>query len=462
MATTSSLGVGSGLDLSTLLTNLMTAEQQPLVLNQQQQASYQSKISAYGSITSKLSTLQSAANALKSSLNLEAYAAASSDATIASATSTVGAAPGTYGIHINNLAKAHTLNSTAVADSSTVIGTGTMRIGVGASTFDVTIGATNNTLAGIRDAINTASNNTGVNATIITDVNGARLALTSKDTGTTHAISVAVSETGSTDFTTAGGDAANLDNTGLSQLAYVTGAATNLAEAQPALNASLTINGISVTSASNTITSAISGVTLNLAKAGDANITVTRDTAAITKLATSFVSAFNDVQSTTRSLSNYDASTKTKNTLTGDSTARNLLSTVNRSLQTVPTSVTGTYQSLSALGITQNKDGSLTLDATKLNTAISTDFSSVKSVFAGYGTAVSSAVDSLTNTSGLVTSRVNGLNASIKLLGKQADGIQIRLTAVEARYRKQFTSLDSMVAQMNSTSTYLSQQLAKL
>lgn len=462
MATTSSLGVGSGLDLSSLLTNLMTAEQQPLMINKQQQASYQSKISAYGTISSKLSALQTAANALKSSLNLEAYAATSSDTTIASATSSVGAAPGTYGIHIDNLAKAHTLNSAAVASSSTVIGTGTMRIGVGGSTFDVAIGATNNTLAGIRDAINTASDNTGVNATIITDVNGARLALTSKETGTTHTISVAVQETGSSDFTTAGGDAANLDNSGLSSQAYVSGAATNLTQAQGALDASLTINGISVTSASNTLTSAISGVTLNLAKAGDTTITVARDTAALTKLVTTFVSAFNDVQSTTRSLSSYDATAKSGNTLNGESTARTVLSTVNRSLQTVPTTVTGIYQSLTALGISQAKDGSLSVDSSKLTTAINTDFTSVKSVLTGYGTAVSTAADGLTNTTGTVTTRVNGLNSSIKLLGQQADRISVRLTAVEARYRKQFTSLDSLVSQMNSTASYLSQQLAKL
>lgn len=458
----SSLGVGSGLDLSSLLTNLMQAEQQPLILNQQRQASYQAKISAYGSITSKLSALQTAANALKSPLNQEVYSAASSDATVASTTTSVGAASGTYAVHVDSLAKAHTLNSGAVADSSTVIGTGIMRIGVGASTFDVTIDSSNNTLAGIRDAINTASDNTGVNATIITDVSGARLALTSKETGSTHTISVAVSETGSADFTSAGGDAANLDNTGLSQLAYVTGAATNLAVGQPAADASLTINGIQINSASNTLDSAIAGVTLSLSKAGDTTITVSRDLTSITKLVTNFVNAFNDVQSTTRSLTNYDASTKKGNTLNGEGTARSLLTNLTRALQTVPSTVTGSYDTLSSLGISLSKEGTLSVDSTKLEAAISTDFASVKSVFSGYGQAFSSAVDDLTGTYGAVTTRVNGLNSSIKLLGTQADQINLRLTAVEARYRRQFTALDTLVSQMNTTSNYLAQQLAKL
>ena len=462
-STVSSLGVGSGLDLNSLLQKLMTVEQQPLELNKQRQAGVQAKISAYGSISSKLSTLQSAANALKSSLSQEAYAATSSDATIATATTSVGAATGSYAVHIANLAAAHTLNSKAFAATSTVVGTGTLRIGVGASTFDVSIGATNNTLAGIRDAINTASNNTGVNATIITDTLGSRLALTSKNTGAANTISVAVQETGTADFTQAGGDAANLDNaSGLSQLAYVTGAATNLTQAQSAADASLTINGIPVSSASNTLTTAISGVSLTLTKAGDTTIAVNRDQAALTKLDTNFTAAYNDLQSTVRNLTNYDASAKKGNVLNGEGTARALLGTLSRALNTVPATVTGTYDTLSDLGISVAKDGSLAVDTTKLQTAISTDFTSVKSVFTGYGTAISSAIDGLTGTTGALTGRINGLNASIKLPGKQADSINLRLTAVAARYRKQFTSLDTLVAQMQNVGTYLSQQLSRL
>lgn len=179
-------------------------------------------------------------------------------------------------------------------------------------------------------------------------------------------------------------------------------------------------------------------------------------------MVTTFVSAFNDVQTTTRSLTNYDASTKTGNTLNGESTARSLLTSLTRALQNVPSTVTGSYDTLSDLGISLSKDGTLSVDSTKLQTAINTDFPSVKSLFSGYGQAFSSAVDDLTGTYGAVTTRVNGLNSSIKLLGTQADQISLRLTAVEARYRKQFTALDTLVSQMNTTSNYLAQQLAKL
>ena len=163
-----------------------------------------------------------------------------------------------------------------------------MRISVGSSSFDVAIDSSNNTLNGIRDAINASSSNTGVSATVVQDSSGARLALTSKNTGAANAISVAVSETGTTGFTSATGDPANSDNTGLSSLAYVSGAATNLTQAQAAADASLTINGIAITSASNAVSTAVTGLTINLNKAGDTTVAVGRDTTAITKLATAF------------------------------------------------------------------------------------------------------------------------------------------------------------------------------
>lgn len=462
MATTSSLGVGSGLDLNGLLTKLMQAEQQPLTLMSRQNDSYKTKISAYGTVSSKLSSLQTAANSMKSTLNLDAFKASSSAVDVATATATTGASNGSYNIHVASLAAAHTLNSTAFAATSTVVGTGTLRIGVGGSTFDVAIDSSKETLSGIRDAINGASTNTGVNATIITDVNGSRLALTSKETGTTHAISVAVQETGTADFTVLGGDPLNLDNTGLSKLAFVTGAATNLLEPQPATDTSVTINGITVNSASNTLDSAISGVSLKLLKAGDTTVTVGRDFDAISKLVSNFVTAYNDAQTTVRGMSSYDAETKTGGVLNGEGTARGIPQTLARALYTEPLTVTGAYSTLSELGITQAKDGTLSVNTTKLQTAITTDFTSVKSVLNGYGTAISNVVTDLTGTKGPLTSRVNGLNSNIKLLGERAERISQRLTQVEARYRKQFTGLDTMISQMNATSTYLAQQLAKL
>ncbi len=458
----SSLGVGSGLDLTTLLSNLVAAEKQPITLVQQQQSSYKTKISAYGTISSKLSSLQTAANALKSPLNLDTAKASSSDTSIATASTSVGATPGTYSLHVAALAKAHTLNSSAFSDATSAIGTGTMRITVGSSSFDITLDSTNNSLNGIRDAINTSSSNTGVQATVIQDVSGYRLALTSKETGTTNSISVAVSETGTADFTTSGGDALNLDNTGLSKLAYVSGAATNLTEAQAASNASLTINGISVNSASNSVTTAISGVTLNLLKTGDSTVTVDRDIDGITKLITNYVNAFNDFQTTTRNASSYDSASKTGQVLNGESATRSILSTITRSIQQTPSTVTGTYNSLASIGITLNKDGTLAVDSSKLQKAISNDFTSVKSVLAGYASATASAATDLTSTTGTLTNRVNGLNASVKLLGDRIDQMNLRLAAFEKRYRAQFVALDTTVSQMNSLSSYLSQQLAKL
>ena len=477
-STVSSLGVGSGLDLSSLLTKLMQAERTPLNLLNSQNTSYKAKISAYGSISSKLSTLQTAASSLKSPLNLEGYKATSTDTTVLSATTSSGAAPGTYNVHIGSLASAHTLVSAGLANATSAIdgnaseNEGKLRIGVAGSTFDVSITSSNNSLNGIRDAINGASNNTGVTAAVVTDATGARLTLTSKNTGSANTITLAVDEGNTGSFTGDAGIAdANSDTTGLSKLAFITynavpgpGTTTvnNLTKVQDAANASLTVNSIPISSASNTVSGAIYGVTLNLAKAGDATLSVTRDTDAISKLVSNFVSAYNDVQSTTRGLSNYDSENKTGNLLTGDGTARTLLSSLAKTLQTVPTSVSGAYKTLSDLGISVNKDGSLSTNSAKLQTAITTDFTSVKSVLMGYGTAVSATVDGMTSSKGLVTSRVTGLNSSINMLGERAEKMSLRLASIEARYRRQFTALDTMVSQMNQTSNYLTQQLAKL
>lgn len=465
MATVSSLGVGSGLDLSSLLTKLVSAEQQPITLLQKQQSASQTKISDYGTIKSKLSALITAAQALSTSSNLEAYTATLTDSSVATATTASGVSPGNYNVHVNNVATAQTLTSVAFSNSSTAVGTGTLRIGVGSSTFDVAIDSTNNTLAGIRDAINGASNNTGVQATIVQDSSGARLALTSKNTGAANTISVAVSETGTTGFTSSGGDPANADATGLSSLAYTTwsgGGATNLSQAQAAADASLTINGISISSASNAVSGAISGLTINLNKAGDTSISVGRDSTAITKQVSAFVSAFNDFQTTTRNLTSYNASTKVAGDLNGDSAATSLLNAVTRITQTPPSSVSGAYKTLADIGISLQKNGTLSVDSTKLQTAISTDFNSLKSVLTGYGTTATTVVTNLTGTSGTLTNRLNGLNASVKLMQNQIDAMNLRISAFQTRMQKQFVSLDSTVSSMNSLSSYLTQQLAKL
>ncbi len=466
MATVSSLGVGSGLDLNGLLTKLMQIEQQPVTLLKQQQSSYTAKISAFGTISSKLSALQTAANAIKTSSSLELYQATSSDSKIATGKASTGIAAGTYNIRVTNLAQAHTLVSSGVSSATGAIdtseNTGTLRIGVAGSTFDVAITAGNNSLNGIRDAINSAGSNTGVLASVVTDTSGSRLVLTAKNTGAANTVTVAVDETGGGLFTgDPGAPAQNANATGLSKLAFI-GATSNLGQTQAARDAALTINSVPISSASNTVSGAVTGLTVTLAGTGDVAITASRDGDSITKLINTMVSAFNDTQSTIRSLSAYDSSSKTSNTLTGDSAARGLIGSLNKAIQTVPSTVTGSFRTLADLGISLSKEGSLSVDSTKLQAAMAKDFDSVKSVVSGYATAIAATTNDATSTSGVITSRVNGLNSSVKLLAERAEALQRRLVAVEARYRRQFTALDSLVSQMNQTGSYLAQQLAKL
>lgn len=469
----SSLGVGSGLDLSGLLASLMQAEQQPLLALQRKEASFQARISALGSLKGTLSTLQTAAQGFIPGTGQTAFSKYSTfstslaDTSIATASATTGAVAGTYSLEVNALAQSHRLTS---PDSTDVTGSaaltdgltagGTLKIELGslaAGTFtadgarelNVTVAA-GATLAEVRDAINAAASDGRISATIVNGSNGQQLVLTSNKTGLANVMKL--SGIAGLDFDPTGAGTGTL-----SQDAAKGG--------QPPSDAAFTLNGIAATSSSNTVSSVLDGVTLTLLKTNigtPTTLTVSRDsTTALTSAINGFVKAYNDAAKAMKDLGFYDAGTKKAGALQGDSALRSAQNQVRGLLQTV-VGGSSALKTLSDIGVSLQKDGTLKLDSTKLKAATDADYAGVTNLVASIGTAFKDGLEALVGSSGNITAATDSSNRLIKDLVKRQEALAARLTQVEERYRKQFSSLDTLIAGMNQTSSWLTQQLASL
>jgi flagellar hook-associated protein 2 len=451
MAGLSSPGIGSGLDIKSIVNQLMAVEQQPLTALATKEASFQAKISAYGSLKGALSTLQTAVKTLTRADAFTGRSAGVSDATVLSATAADSAADGTYSISVDRLAKFHTVRSNGnYAATTETFNTGTLSLSVGGSAVDIEIDETNNTLAGIRQAIN--DSDAGVTAAIIDDGSYQRLVLTSTKLGSDGSIGVTVTDSGS------GGDnaLAGLDS-------------ASLVEVQAADDAQVTINNLTITRSSNTISDVIEGLTLNLSKTGTTSVTVAQNTGKATAAVDAFVKAYNDVVKQIKAATAYDVANKKASTLTGDSTARSIQSQLSSLVQSSVGGIAGGLARLSDVGISVQKDGTLAFTTSKLTNALGDPTKDVGSLFTqttasntGIAVRFDDWLNNVVGSKGSIASRLNGIDASIKEIGRQRETLAVRLQAVEKRYRAQFTALDSLVASMNQTSQYLSQQLANL
>lgn len=468
MATITSLGAGSGLDLNSLLTNLMQAEQQPLVALQQREASFQSRISALGTLQGVLSSLQTAAGSMVPAIGTTAVAkyttfnASVADTTIASASASTGAVAGSYTLEVSSLAQSQRMVTPAYVggSSSTVIATGDLKIEFGSLsggiyTADslrsktITIDSSNATLGGLRDAINAA--NIGASATIVTGTSGAQLVLSSKETGLSNVIQL----TGLTGF-----DYDPALNTGTMTQAALQGG-------QAAANAAFTLNGIAATSTTNNVTGVLDGITLNLLKT-TASLTptilkVSKDSiGSLTTSLNAFIKAYNDANKTMTGLGSYNATTKSAGALQGNSALRTASNQVRSLVFGATAGGTSPYQHLSNIGVSLAKDGSLSLDNAKLSAAVAADPASVANLVSAVGSAYKTGIEGLVGASGSITSATDGANRTIKDLTKRQQALSDRLTIIQANYTKQFTALDSLIAGMKQTSSYLTQQLANL
>jgi flagellar hook-associated protein 2 len=552
---------GSSIDTNAIVQQLMQVERQPLLKLKQKEADYQAKISAYATLLSSVSSFKSAVTALKDS-SLIGMKATVSDTSYMTATASSTATAGTYTMKIGSLAAAQSLSSLRfgsqtmkVADLS-VNTTQKIKIQVGSSTAkEITIDSTNNTLSGIKDAINSAgagvtasvvkessgfvidaNNNTiifndgiadrtatiaagtytssGLATAIQTALNSApgttntfavqydttlskfkitnsagpnvnilwgststtaeqilgfdpttdtvtagslttgddlvdgtyKLTLTSNTTGASNTISLTVDENNDGTY----GGAGETDTAGLSSIA-----SGNMSTTQAAADASITVNGLTVTRSSNTITDVITGVTINLVKVSgttEFTLTVAQDSSALTSKLNSFVSSYNQVMSTINGLR---GNATTRGILSGDATSAALKNTL-RNI------ITATYNNtnLVSLGLTHDKNGVLSLNSTTLDSAISSNQSSVITTINTMATSLEATLGDYVNT--ILPVRKSGYQDSVKNVQKNAENLERRLQTTEVALKKKFIALDRLLNQLQGTSSYLTQQMDKL
>ena len=395
--TISSPGVGSNLDVNSIITQLMQVESQPLTTLAKKEASYQAKLSAYGGLNSAMASFQSAVAGLINPAKFQSVTATPADSTVFTASSTSQAVAGSYNVNVTQLAQAQNILTAGVASTTASIGDGTpstltLQFGTISGTLvngvysnpgtsftqdptqgtgTVTIDSGNNSLQGIRDAINAAK--MGVTATIVADGNATspnHLVLTSNKTGAASGMKISVS----------GGDG-SID----SLLGYDATGVQRMTQSSTALNAALTVNGIAISSATNTVSGAVQGVTLNLAKAGITTLAVARDTASVQSGINAFVKGFNDLNGVLNNLSSYNADTKQAGALLGDPTVTTIQSQMRKMLSSSITGLGGSLTTLSQIGVAFQKDGSLAVDSTKLQSAITNNFTDIAGLLATIG-----------------------------------------------------------------------------
>ncbi|MGK2953638.1 MAG: flagellar filament capping protein FliD, partial [Thiobacillus sp.] len=394
--------MSTGLDVNSIVSQLMAAERQPLTKFTAREAGFQAKLSAYGSVKSAVSGFQTALNGLNSAAKFQSLTATPSDKSFFTASATSIAVAGTYSLEVSALAQAQQLVASGQTSSTAAIGSGaattlTFDFGTisggtldegaysgaafasnGKGTKSITIDGSNNSLQGIRDAINAAK--IGVKASIVNDGSGTpyRLTLASDNPGVSNSMKISVS-----------GEAAigNL-------LAHDPAGTQNLNQTAAAQNASLKVNGIAVSKASNSVSDVIPGVTLNLLKTTDTpeKLTVARDTSTISNSIGSFVKAYNDLAGTLKNLTAYDAASKKGAILQGDATVRSLQTQLRGILGTAVTGTPGDLKTLSSIGVTFQLDGSLAVDQAKLNDAMNNNFDEIASLFSSVGKSTDSLV----------------------------------------------------------------------
>lgn len=438
-----SAGIGSNLDVNTIVTALVNAKQagpQKQITNQATQTS--AKLAGLSSLQGALSSLQSALAALTKVGTFSSFTAMLADASIGTTSTMSNARPGNYTLDVTQLATAQKRSSDAY-DKDAAIGSGTLSIGVGANSLDLAV-SSSDTLSDIASHINKATGNPGVTATVVYGANGAQLLLSSSKTGVANGFSISAS-----------GDS----SAGLATLAGKLGTAGG----NEAQDAKLSLDGIAITSASNSVSGAIDGVTVNLAKTGTTQLTVSQDNSAATQAVQDFVSAYNSYVGTVGTLSSYDADSGSAGVLLGDTT----LTSVQRQIAAVLGSgIAGNgIGSLAALGVTRQPDGTMALDDSRLASALGSNPAAVQDLFAGpkgYATRLNATLTAFTSSDGVLATRQQSLNDSLGKLDTQQKQLNARMAVYQAQLLKQYTALDTMMSQLNNTSSYLTSALAQL
>ena len=445
MPTISSAGIGSGLDVNGIVDGLMTVERRPLQILQGKQQLYTTQISAYGELISAVSSFQASMENLNDLTALDKFKTSSTNSDLIDISSTDNPDLGSFNVEVTRLADFHKMSSNEILSTDTFGGAAgdSLSIQVGSDIADlITVDlSTAQTLAEIRDAINADESNPGVRASLVNGDNGLqKLVFSAEDIGSENALSLSY------------GGAIDAATFGLQTLNNI-GGDTGL------LDAEFIVDGFTITRSSNTVSDVISGVTfeLNGAQTGSTTtLSVTRDTGATEAKVKSFASAYNSLISTVRS--------QRSGVLGTDNLLLSIESQVKNILNSSATS--GTLNTLSDVGLSIDKDGIMSLDSDTLTTALATGYDNVAQLFAAEGDGFANRLDTLADnwlgSDGFISARTDGLNQRIDDLSDRQLSIERNLDLKEARYRAQFSSLDILVSQFQSTGDFLTSQLAQL
>lgn len=465
MASVTSTGVGSGLDVNSIVTSLMTLERRPLNLLEARAGTIQTCISAFGALKGQVATLGDLAARLADPANWNPTRIDSTGSESVSASATSAAVAGKHRLEVQQLAQSQSLASGPYAATTSAVGTGSLTIELGttaagvftprsgAAPVTVTIGAGQNTLAGVRDAINAAK--AGVTASIVTSGGSSRLVLRGAD-GADSSVRI----------TAADDDGNATDPAGLSALAWdpaaAAGAGRNLTQTQAAQDALYTLDGLSLASATNSPTGVLDGVTLQLKKVTTTpvDLTVSVETMAVRKNVNDFVNAYNSLSKLLVQQTQADPSGANRGPLQADSTAVALLTSL-RQMVTGTLSGGGTGPaSLNAAGIELQRDGTLAVKDTRLTPLLEQPaqlarlFGQVQSgadtSTQGMGLRFKKWAGALTSDSGSLAGRIEGLQRSVDLNQKQRESLQDRLSRTEERIRAQYQRLDTEMTRLNS------------
>jgi flagellar hook-associated protein 2 len=476
MAAFTSLGIGSGVDLNSMVTQLVALERKPLDQMKTDASRLQTQVSSFGKIQGLLGTLQDSANALTGSSLWAQGLPSSADETTVSVSGSSTAAAGSYAVTVQALAGSQTLASSSVFAAATdTVGSGTLSIALGtwdatrsaftakagATALNVTLTATD-TLQDLRDKINGAD--AGVSATLVSDANGVRLSLRSASTGAENGFRITATDTG---------DGNNTDNLGLSRFAFdPPSGATGLDLKQAAANAKATVNGIAVESASNELGGVVEGLTLRLRKesAAPVDVSVSRDRDSIVSAIKTFADAYNQLTTYITSQTKYDATTKVGATLQGDSAATGLQSQLRAVLATM-SGASAAFPRLSDVGLQIQRDGTLKVDSAKLSAATA-NLTELKKAFAnsdsaapannGFAKRYALLASQVLDVGGTLTTRNEGLR---KLITKNSDDqnrLNDRVDRYQTRLVAQYTAMDANLSKLTALSNYVTQTLASL
>lgn len=452
MATITATGIGSGLDINSLVSQLVAAERAPADERlTRTDAKLTSELTALSRLKGAMSTFETALGALKTASTFDLRKVSSADEKVFSASATAAAAPGRYEVEVRQLATAPRIGSQLFAGGpDSPAGTGTLTIGVGTESFSIEIGPDGNSLAQIRDAINESADNPGVRAMLIRDTTGtgSYLVLAGTATGVDNAITVSAT----------GADAA------LDELVTAFNDFDALRDVA-AQDAVVFVSGYEIRSASNTVSGAVDGVTLNLKTAQSGQLvplTIERDDSSARAKVDGFVAAYNQLATQVKALGAYDAASKTAAPLLGDAMLRGIDAQLRRLVTEPVAGVEGDYRTLASLGITLDVSGQLAVDDTRFEAAVAADRGALGRLFAsesGVAQRLDRFLDEKLSSTGELATRTTGVNDRIKDVDKQREALEARMEVIETRYMRQFTALDTMLNQLQNTSSYLTQQL---